>query len=132
MNNFLTNRIEMTTSQDVIVVRDDKPYHHQLRPYGTLGPPYMITKHSLLYPTQRLKLTWKLLERKRLTEQLNKCFPTIFVLGHSICLILNSIIQIALQIALLATNGAIGYVASGIWGGIYFLITGAFGIYLGK
>ena len=121
-----------SSSQEVIVERDYKPYHHQMRPYGTLGPPYIVTKHSLFYPIRLSKLKWKLLEKKQLAEQLNFCFPSVYVIGHSICLILNSIIQIALQIALMATNGAIAYVASGIWGGVYFLITGVFGIYLGK
>lgn len=112
------------------MVREDKPYHHQMRPYGTLGPPYTVSKHMLLYPARLPKLSWKLLEKKRLSEQLNKCFPSVYVVGHSVSLILNSIIQIALQIALMATNGALWYVASGIWGGVYFLFTGAFGIYL--
>ncbi len=119
------------SSQGTLVVREEKPYHHAMRPYGTLGPPYIISKHILLYPTKRVRFGWKLLEKKRLTEQLNKCFPSMYVLSHSVCLLLLSIIQIALQIALMCTNGALWYVASGIWGGVYFVIVAAYGIFLG-
>lgn len=102
---------------------DEIPYHHQIPPYGALGQPYIVTKHDLVYPHTASRLNWSCLEKKRLNEQLNKCFPYVFVKTHSWCLILNSLIQIALQIALMCTNGALWWVASGIWGGVYFLVT---------
>lgn len=120
-----------SSKEEIICVREDKAYHHQMRPYGILGPPYIITKHTLLYPSSRIKLSWQLLEKKRLTDQLNKCFPSVYVIGHAASLILNSVIQIVLQIVLMSTNAALWYVASGIWGGVYFLCIGLWSIYLG-
>lgn len=116
------NVYNLTSSSDLITVRQDQPYHHQLPPYGNQGSPFVIAKHRLLYPTSRFRINWSFLERKRLSEQLNKCFPAIYVLSHAFCMVFHSIIMIALQIAMLVTNGALNYVASGIWGGVIFII----------
>ena len=126
------NSNELNRETNVIVTRQTAPYHHQLPPYGKLGDPYVITKHTLLYPESKYRIRWGLLQKRRLTEQLFKCFPFIYVLTHAACLLLNSIIQIALQIALMSTNGALWFVAAGIWGGVYFLITAGFTLLLGS
>ena len=55
-----------------------------------------------------------------------------YVLTHSIMLTIHAIIQIGLQIGLLAANGALAWVASGIWAGVYFLITALFTFLLSK
>ncbi len=47
------NVYNLTSSSDLITVRQDKPYHHQLPPYGNQGSPFVIAKHRLLYPTRR-------------------------------------------------------------------------------
>ena len=117
---------------DEVSVRQDQPYHHQLPPYGIQGEPYVIAKHKLLYPTKELKAKWSLIERQRLTEQMNYCFPPVYVTSHAVCLIINSLIQIALQIAMVIKNGALASVASGIWGGVYFLITAIVTLFLGN
>ncbi len=70
-------------------------------------------------------------ERKRLEEQLNKCFPPIYVIAHSLCLIMHSLIMISLQIVLIVLRGALGDVAAGIWGGFVFLAIAAVTLYLG-
>ena len=117
---------------DEVLVRQDQPYHHQLPPYGNQGEPYVIAKHKLLYPTKELKARWSIIERKRLTEQMNYCFPPVYVTSHAVCLIINSLVQIGLQIAMLIKNGALASVASGIWGGVYFLITAIVTLFLGN
>lgn len=117
------NAYNLTSSSDLVTVRQNKPYHHQLPPYGNQGPPFVIAKHRLLYPTQNsFRIKWSIFQKKRLQEQLNKCFPPIYVLAHAICLIFHSLVMIGLQIAMLVSNGALKNVASGIWGGVYFLI----------
>lgn len=40
----------LSSSADLVTVRQDEPYHHQLPPYGVQGPPYIIAKHKLTYP----------------------------------------------------------------------------------
>lgn len=70
-------------------------------------------------------------ERERLEDQLNKCFPPIYVMAHAICLVLHSLIMIGLQIALIVAHGALGAVSAGIWGGFIFLIVAAVTFYLG-
>jgi hypothetical protein len=40
--------------------------------------------------------------------------------------------MIGLQIAMLCVNGALANVASGIWGGAYFIFLAAFTLILGK
>ena len=47
------NVYNLTSSSDLITVRQDQPYHHQLPPYGNQGSPFVIAKHRLLYPTSR-------------------------------------------------------------------------------
>lgn len=124
----------------LVVTRQNGPYHHQLPPYGKLGEPYVVTKHTIAHDpddsiststytqtqtqTNAFKSKWSLSQMKRLNHQLNKCFPFLYVVTHAACLILNSIIQIGLQIALMSTNGALWWVGAGIWTGVYFLITG--------
>ena len=111
------------------------PYHHQIPPYGRLGTPYILTKHSIIYDGETYRtsnLSWSCLQKKRLSEQLNKCFPFVFVKTIGLSLLLNSIIQIALQIALMATNGALWWVAAGIWAGVYLLITAILTLLLSK
>ncbi|CAF0782334.1 unnamed protein product [Brachionus calyciflorus] len=103
------------------------PYHHQIPPYGRLGQPYILTKHNIIYENdvtyKQRRMSWSCLQKNRLNEQLNKCFPFVFVKTIGLSLLLNSIIQIGLQIALMATNGALWWVGAGIWGGVYLLIT---------
>lgn len=65
-------------------------------------------------------------------EQFNKCCPFTYVISHSLWVILNSVIQIALQIALMATNGALWWVGAGIWAGVYFIILGLLTLLLGN
>lgn len=126
------NAYNLTSSADLVTVRQDQPYHHQLPPYGIQGAPFVIAKHKLLYPSRGFKMKWSLFERKRLTEQLNKCFPPIYVLAHAICLGLHALIMIGLQIALMVENGALANVGAGIWGGIFFLVIAGVTIFLGK
>ncbi len=114
-----------------------QPYHHPVPPYGLpLGPPYIVTKQNILYKENNDYLTgktrWKFIKRMRLEQQLLKCFPLIYVLTHSACLILNSVIQIVLQIILMSLNGSLYFVAAGIWCGVYFLITAGITLLLGK
>jgi hypothetical protein len=127
----------------LVITRQDSPYHHQIQPYGKLGDPYIISKHTIAYdPDDNLPATndtrkksaikWSTLQSKRLNQQLNKCFPYLYLITHASCLILNSIIQIALQIALMSINGALWWVGAGIWTGVYFLITGIVTLLLGK
>jgi hypothetical protein len=110
-----------------------RPYHHQMSPYGQPGKPFTISKHPIYYPkqTKSQTLTWNLFQKRRLVEQLRKCFPANYVLTHAICLIVLNLVQIGLQIALMATNGALWFVAAGIWAGVYFVVTGVLTIILG-
>lgn len=134
---------------EVISGITDPPYHHQIPPYGKLGQPYVITKHELVYPVVdsaaarygqtnrynyqnvRFRPNWSYLQKERLTEQLRRCFPFVYVITHCICVILNSLIQIGLQIALMATNGALWWVGAGIWAGVYFIIMALLTLLLG-
>ena len=114
-----------------------QPYHHPVPPYGLpLGPPYIVTKKSIVYQENNDyyagKIRWKFIKRMRLEQQLLKCFPLMYVLTHSACLILNSVIQIVLQIILMSLNGALYYVGAGIWCGVYFLITAGITLLLGN
>lgn len=109
-------------------------YHHQQRPYfGMNGSAYELRKQNIIYANQNSEpLNWNCFQRRRLESQMQRSFPKIFILVHSLSLMLLSIILIALQIALLATNGALAFVASGIWGGVYFFITAILTFLLGK
>ena len=128
------------------------PYHHQIPPYGRLGQPYIIEKYDLAHPplynvtagtshmrtttrtttANRFNIDWSVWQKNRLTEQLRRCFPFVYVLSHCSWIILNSIIQIALQIALMATNGALWWVGAGIWAGVYFIILALLTLLLGE
>jgi hypothetical protein len=100
------------------------PYHRQMPPYGRLGNPYLITKHDVAYTEKYAPDTrWSYLQKETLTNQLNKCFPFVYVITHSLAMTLHSLVQIALQITLLVCQGALASVAQGIWGGVYFLVT---------
>ena len=109
-----------------------EPYHHRIPPYSKLGDPYIVTKHNLAYSqnSNEDSSRWLYLQKENITIQLNKCFPFLYVITHGLALIVHSVIQIGLQLPLLADNGALNYVAQGIWGGLYFLITGIFTILL--
>ena len=124
----------------LVITRQSNPYHHHVQPYGQLGEPYVISKHTLLYPEDNVSTVavyetkaatksttsttkWSAFQRRRLSQQLNMCFPFLYVVTHLSCLILNSIIQIGLQIALMSTNGALWWVGAGIWTGVYMIIT---------
>ncbi len=126
------NAYNLTSTADLVTVRQDQPYHHQLPPYGIQGSPFVIAKHRLLYPTSVFKMKWTMFERKRLTEQLNKCFPPVYVLAHAFCLAFHALIMIALQIVLMVERGALAFVGAGIWGGIVFLIVSFVTILLGR
>ena len=126
----------------LVVTRQANPYHHQLPPYGKLGEPYFISKHTILYPPEDINNStasestvantkWSRFQRQRLTYQLSKCFPIVYVVTHIACLILNSIIQIGLQIALMSTNGALWWVGAGLWTGVYIIITALVTLLLG-
>jgi hypothetical protein len=126
----------------LVVTRQSNAYHHQTQPYGKLGDPYIISKHTIAYDPddnistytetrENTNTKWSHLQIKRLNEQLNKCFPFIYIITHAACLILNSIIQIALQIALMSINGALWWVGAGLWTGVYFIITGIVTLMLG-
>lgn len=129
------------------------PYHHQIPPYGKQGDPYIITKQELTHPADggrasystcstsnyyitgpdgKFRINWSLLQKNRLTEQLRTCFPFVYVISHCIWVLFNSIIQIALQIALMATNGALWWVGAGIWAGVYFIIMALLTLLLGE
>ena len=93
----------------LVVTRQNIPYHHSLPPYGKLGDPYVVSKHTIAYdPDDNIsnytetraatKTKFSSLQRKRLNQQLDKCFPFLYIITHGACLILNSIIQIALQV----------------------------------
>lgn len=124
-------------SHNIAVPRTLQPYHHQVPPYGKQGDPYVVAKHPLTNPSvvsvsNSTKVDkWSMFQRDRLNHQLNKCFPYVYVLTHIYCLILNSVVQIGLQIALMATNGALWFVGAGIWAGVYFLITAGVTLLLG-
>ena len=126
-----------TGSADAVLVNGKpvRPYHHQQRPYpvGQKGDPYVVNKRALPYADQsQVRPSWNILEKRRLVQQLHKAFPKIYVLTHALSLLLLALIQIGLQISLLLTNGAIAWVASGIWGGAYFLVVALFTLLLGK
>lgn len=127
----------------LVITRQNSPYHHQIQPYGKLGDPYIISKHTIAYdPDDNLSTytetrinsntKWSTLQLKRLNQQLDKCFPFLYVITHGACLILNSIIQIGFQIALMSINGALWWVGAGIWTGVYFIITGIVTLMLGN
>ena len=118
---------------ELVKIQQDKPYHHQLPPYGILGPPYVVSKHAIVYPEDQIrKRRWSLIQFNLIDEQLKKFFPIVYVVTHAVCLILHSLCQISLQIALMVTNGALYFVGAGIWGGVYFLVTACVSLYLGK
>lgn len=145
-NGMELNQID-SNALHFLPVLSSLPYHHQIPPYGKLGTPYIVTKYELTHPPDRsltkeetvsnffynqFRIDWSFLQKKRLTEQLKKCFPFVYVISHCIWILLNSLIQIALQIALMATNGALWWVSAGIWAGFYFIILALFTFLLGN
>lgn len=131
------SNIPISTIENVNSKREENElnvYHHQQRPYfGMNGSAYELRKQNILYKNQNNEpLNWNCFQRRRLETQMQRSFPKIFILVHSLSLLLLSIILIALQIALLATNGALAFVASGIWGGVYFVVTALLTFLLGK
>lgn len=121
-----------------------RPYHHQIPPYGKQGEPYVITRYGMLYPqnsdsdlitttdTSSSTSLWKFLRTNTLITELDKCFPFVYLMTHGMAMLLNSVVQIALQITTMGLNGALWYVASGIWAGVYFFITAILTLALGK
>lgn len=76
---------------------------------------------EVISSSNSMQISWSLFQKQRLTEQLNKCCPFVYVISHCGWLILHSCIQIAIQIALMANNGALWWVGAGIWAGVYFI-----------
>ena len=122
--------------------QQQQPYHHHPHHANAkcgdlaFGQPYVIVKNELVYQQDDEFMygndRWAYLKKRRLSSQLVKCFPLVYVLTHSIAIIVNALIQIGLQIALMTTNGALWFIAAGIWAGVYFLITASFTLLLGK
>jgi hypothetical protein len=108
-------------------------YHHQKPPYGTLGDPYLLTKQSIKRTPSLTMSTIEYLEReKEYRDNIKTPCITLYLISHSISLIILSCVQIALQITLLSLNGALANVGAGIWAGIYFLITAILTLVFGK
>lgn len=130
--------------QPYVITKYDMEYPHANRKSTTVVKSYQTqqSREDVRYKqssTSRagygapgFKINWSYLQKKRLIEQLNKCFPFVYLITHVLCVIANSLIQIGIQIALMATNGALWWVAAGIWAGVYFIIMAVLTLLLSK
>ena len=55
-------------------------------------------------------------------KQLKENFPKAYVLAHSILLAMICVVEIVLQIVIIAQNGSLYYIANGIWGGAFGIV----------
>ena len=87
--------------------QNDNPYAHGPPP---VPGPYVVFQPVSVEQQIAYRRHLRVLNREYLNRSLKERFPSVYVIIHSIILILISLTAIALQIVLIVKNGAINYV----------------------
>ena len=74
----------------------------------------------------------KLFSKQKIEYNLRNYFPSTYIYVHSTLIIIIGLIEIALQILLIAFSGYYYFIGSGIWAGIILVFLGANSIFLCK